>query len=103
AVAVLGSRALLQLVSGTATRVPLDARLDAPVLACRAGVTLWTGLLLGRAPAIRATRPDLNVVLRGTAHNISGGSRPGRWPLARILVGARRALSLTPLGPPGLF
>jgi len=103
AVAVLGSRALLQLVSGTSTPVPLDARLDAPVLAFTAGVTLVTGLLFGLAPAIRATRPDLNVVLRGTAHNISGGSRPGRWPLARILVGAQVALSLILLVTAGLF
>jgi predicted permease len=73
------------------------------VLAFTAGVTLVTGLLFGLAPAIRATRPDLNVVLRGTAHNISGGSRPGRWPLARILVGAQVALSLILLVTAGLF
>ncbi len=103
AVAVLGSRALLQLVSGTSTPVPLDARLDAPVLAFTAGVTLVTGLLFGLAPALRATRPDLNVVLRGTSHNISGGRRPGRWPLARILVGAQVALSLILLVTAGLF
>ena len=102
-VAFAGSRLLLQLVSGTSTPVPLDARLDAPVLAFTAGVTLLTGLLFGLAPALRATRPDLNVVLRGTAHNISGGRRPGRWPLARILVGAQVALSLILLVIAGLF
>jgi predicted permease len=102
-VAVVGSRVLLQLVSDSSTPVPLDARLDAPVLAFTAAITLVTGLLFGLAPALRATRPDLNVVLRGTAHNISGAGRPGRWPLARLLVGAQVALSLILLVTAGLF
>jgi predicted permease len=103
-VAFAGTRALLRLVSETSTPVPLDARLDAPVLAFTALVTIVTGLLFGLVPALRATRPDLGVVLRGTAHNIAGsGSRPGRWPLARILVGAQVALSLLLLVTAGLF
>jgi predicted permease len=103
-VAVLGTRVLLQLVSGTPAPVPLAAGLDAPVLAFTALVTLVTGVLFGLAPALRATRPDLNVVLRGAAHNIAGGARgSGRWSLARLLVGAQVALSLLLLVTAGLF
>ena len=102
--AVLGTRALLQLVSDTSTPVPLAARLDAPVLAFTALVTLVTGLLFGLAPALRATRPNLNVVLRGAAHNIAGGTRgSSRWSLSRVLVGAQVALSLLLLVTAGLF
>ncbi len=103
-VALLGTRALLQLVSDTSTPVPLAARLDAPVLAFTALVTLVTGLLFGLAPALRATRPNLNVVLRGAAHNIAGGTRgSSRWSLSRVLVGAQVALSLLLLVTAGLF
>ena len=101
-VAMLGTRALLQLVSDTSTPVPLAARLDAPVLAFTALVTLATGVFFGLAPALRATRPNLNVVLRGAAHNIAGGGF-GRWSLARSLVGAQVALSLVLLVTAGLF
>ena len=103
-VARLGTRVLLQLVSGTSVPVPLDARLDGPVLAFTAGIALATGLLFGLAPALNATRPDVNVVLRGSAANIAGlGRGTGRWPLPRLLVGAQVALSLLLLITAGLF
>jgi predicted permease len=103
-VAILGIQVLLRLVSESSTPIPLDARLDATVLAFTAAVALVTGVLFGLAPALRATRLDLNAVLRGTARSIMGsGRRPGRWPLARILVGAQVALSLLLLITAGLF
>jgi predicted permease len=99
-----GDSLLLQLVSGTSTPVPLDVHLDATVLSFTVGVMLLTGVLFGLAPALRATRVDLNLVLRGAARNISGGGQgAGRLPMGKILVGAQVAISLLLLITAGLF
>jgi hypothetical protein len=66
-----------------------------------AGVTLGQASSLARA-ALRATRPDLNVVLRGTpTTSPAAAGRPVAAP--RILVGAQVALSLILLVTAGLF
>ncbi len=102
--AMWGDSLLLQLVSGTSTPVPLDVHLDATVLTFTLGVMLLTGVLFGLAPALRATRVDLNLVLRGAARNISGGGQgAGRLPMGKILVGAQVAISLLLLITAGLF
>ncbi|HLW97506.1 MAG TPA: ABC transporter permease [Candidatus Acidoferrales bacterium] len=99
-----GDSLLLQLVSGSSTPVPLDVHLDATVLAFTAGVMLLAGVLFGLAPALRATRVDLNLVLRGAGRNISGGGQGGsRMPLGKMLVGAQVAISLLLLVTAGLF
>jgi predicted permease len=99
-----GDRLLLRLVSGSSTPIPLDVHLDATVLAFTLGVMLFTGILFGLIPALRATRLDLNLVLRGTAQNISAvehGAR--RLPMGKVLVGAQVAISLLLLVTAGLF
>jgi putative ABC transport system permease protein len=56
--------------------IALDAvRLDALVLAFALGISMMTALLFGLAPAIRASKPDLNVVLREGEGRTSTGSR----------------------------
>jgi predicted permease len=100
----LGVGGLLRLVSSDSTPVPLDAHLEGAVLAFTAGVTLVTGLLFGLAPAIRATRLDLNAVIRGAAANVAGSGRAaGRWPLGKTLAAAQVALSLPLLVTAALF
>jgi predicted permease len=100
----LGVSGLLRLVSSDSTPVPLDTHLDGAVLAFTVGVTLVTGLLFGLAPAIRATRLDLNAALRGAAANVAGAGRgAGRWPLGKTLAAAQVALSLLLLVTAGLF
>jgi predicted permease len=99
-----GDQILLRMVSGTSTPVPLDVRLDWSVMAFTIGVTLVTGVLFGLMPALRATRVDLNSVLRGGARNISGADRSsGRLPIGKVLVGAQVAISLLLLVAAGLF
>ena len=39
------------------------------------GVSILTGLLFGVAPALRATRVDLNSILKGTATGAVGAFR----------------------------
>jgi predicted permease len=99
-----GDRLLLQLVSESSTPVPLDVHPDTTVLAFTVGVALLTGILFGFAPALRATRVDLNMVLRGAARNISGGGQGGsRLPLGKVLVAVQVAISLLLLVTAGLF
>jgi len=99
-----GDRLLLKLVSEGPTLIPLDTSLDAAVLAFTFGVMLFTGILFGLIPALRATRLDLNLVLRGAARSISGAEHGGRrLPMGKILVGTQVAISLLLLVTAGLF
>jgi predicted permease len=99
-----GDQLLLRMVSGTSTPVPLDVHLDWAVMSFTIGVTLVTGVLFGLVPALRATRVDLNHVLRGASRGISGGQRgSGRLPIGKVLVGAQVAISLLLLVAAGLF
>jgi predicted permease len=101
--AQLGSQLLLRMVSGGAAPVPLDAHLDGPVLAFTLEVTVVTGLLFGLVPAFRATRPDLNVVLRGASRDASGTGGQDRLRMGTVLAGAQVAISLVLLITAGLF
>jgi predicted permease len=99
--------ALLRMVSaanGPAGQVPLDLHLDGKILAFTLGVSVLTGILFGLAPALRATRVDLNTVLKAAARGFSGtSSHPGRVPIGKVLVVAQVALSLLLLVVAGLF
>lgn len=96
--------ALLRLVSGGASLIPLDVHLDSRVLIFTVSVTVLTGILFGLVPALRAARLDLNPILKSTSRGITGGSsQSGRVPVAKILVVAQVALSLVLLVVAGLF
>ena len=95
---------LLQLVSQGPSPVPLDVRPDARILCFTLGISLFTGVLFGLAPAFRAALTDLNSVLRGSSRGIAGGiARGSRMPVGKILVVAQVALSLLLLIIAGLF
>ncbi|MFZ0819353.1 MAG: ABC transporter permease [Candidatus Acidiferrales bacterium] len=97
-------RGLLRMVSETAAPVPLDVHPDVIVLLFAVGVTLVTSVLFGLLPALRATRIDLNQVLRGASRSISGGGRgASRLALGKVLVGVQVAISLLLLVTAGLF
>jgi predicted permease len=99
-----GDRLLLRMVSSGKEPLPLDVNLNLTVLAFTIGVTLLTGVLFGLAPALRATKLDLNYVLRGAARNIFGSSRgAGKLPMGKLLVGIQVAISLLLLIVAGLF
>ena len=104
AVAYGGTRVLLWLASGGAGPIPIDARLDGPVLAFTGGIAVITGLLFSLAPALRATRLDLQAVLRGSTPLPGGGERRlGGWSTGQMLAGVQVALSLVLLIAAGLF
>ena len=76
-----GIRLLLALAGDVpdADQINVDGR----VLLFTLGTCLGTALLFGLAPAIQASRPNLNMVLReGERKTITGGSRVARYSLA---------------------
>src|SRR5579864_4186398 len=73
---------------------------DATVLWFATGTTLITGLLFGMAPAWRASRADLNDVLRQAGRGASEGPRRG---LRTTLAAAELALATMLLIAAGLF
>lgn len=96
--------ALVRLVSGGPSLIPLDVHLDSRVLMFTLSVAVLTGILFGLVPALRAARLDINPILKGTSRGIAGGSsQTGRVPVAKILVVAQVALSLVLLVVAGLF
>jgi predicted permease len=85
-----------QLLPGAAGRaVPLDWRLLGFVFA----LTCATGVVFGIAPALRATRMNVNEALKSTARSVIGS----RSVLARGLLVIQVALSLILLIGAGLF
>jgi putative ABC transport system permease protein len=74
--------------------------LDGRALGFTAGVTLLTGLIFGAAPALQASKVNLNEALKEGAR---GGPGAGRHRMLRSLVVAEMALSLILLIGAGLM
>ncbi len=74
--------------------------IDGGVLAYTLGISVLTAFLFGLAPALRASRPDLNASLKEGTRRSTGISR--RRPL-RVAVVAQTALAVTLLVGAGLM
>jgi predicted permease len=90
-----GGHLLLILVSNNSTPVPIDVMPNARILGFTIAVSLLTALLFGLAPALVATRQDVDAALKTTVL-----ARPR---LSRLLVIMQVALSLLLLTGAGLF
>jgi len=105
-----GAAGLLLALWGTSTLVALapdnvprleEANLDARVLAFTFGISLLASLLFGLAPALEASRVDLNHVLKqGAGRTVAGG---GSKRLRGALVVAEIAFSVVLLAGAGLL
>jgi predicted permease len=93
-------RLLVHLISTGPRALPLSFDLDPRVLAFTILISAATGVLFSLAPAIRASRVDLNLSLK---EGKSAQAPPGRVSFGRILVVAQVALSLTLLVSGGLL
>ena len=82
-------------------KLPFDPRRDAVVLAFTGGIAVLTGILFGLAPALTATRVDLNPILKGS--DGADQDRPMRHTLAKSLVVTQMALSIAILVGAGLL
>jgi predicted permease len=95
---------LVRLASSGPHPIPIDLHPDARILGFTIAVSLLTGVLFGLAPALRASRVDLNALLKGDAKGTAtSSSSAGRLPAAKILVIGQVALSFVLLIVMGLF
>ena len=79
----------------------IQAGLDPTVLGFAAVLTIGTGLLFGLFPALHASRPDLQSILKGQAGQPSGARAAARFRMS--LATAQIALSMALLIAAGLF
>jgi len=99
--AAWGSRLLVHMLSTQRHPLDLDLSLDLRVLAFTICAALATALLFGLAPALRATRVDLNQVMKENSRAALRAN--GRVNLGQALVVGQVALSLVLLVAAGLF
>ena len=99
-IAFWGVNGLVALVAGEPGLLALNVRPDVRILGFTLIVTLFTAILSGLAPALRATRVDLAPALKDVA---SGRNQGGRSRLAKALVTFQVAVSLLLLIGSGLF
>jgi predicted permease len=100
ALAAAGIRAVVALGPQELPRLD-TVGLDLRVLAVTLGVSLLTGVAFGLAPAVQASRSDLNVSLREGERGSTVGA--GRHRLRRFLMASELALALVLLVGAGLM
>ena len=104
AIGVLGVRALLAVNPGNIPRIGQDGSaitLDWTVLCFTVLLSLLTGILFGLAPALHASRADLNAILKDAGARSGSGARQNK---ARgLLVVAEIALAMVLLVGAGLL
>ncbi len=94
-------RVLVSLLSDPTDPLDLPTGLDWRVLAFTATVTLFTGVLFGIVPALRASRVKMNISMR--EGGASGGYSGRRVSFSKIVVIGQVALSLLLIVGAGLF
>lgn len=90
--AYLGVEALLELRPAYARY--FHVALDGPVLAFVLAVSLFTGVLFGLAPAVSASRTDVDAALRDGERGMSGGLRTVRFRSGLVVIQVALAVTL---------
>ncbi len=99
-IALWGTQGLVALVPKQVPRAE-NIQLDTRVLFFTLGISVVTGIIFGLAPAIQATRVELNQSLKANAGGSIGGGQRAR--LGRALVVVEIALALVLLVSAGLL
>ena len=97
--ALWGTRLFALIVPAGFPELLRHISIDARVLAFALAISIGSSLLFGLVPALRASRVDLNDVLKQGARGSSGGRRRGR----SLLLVAEVALSMVLLVGAGLM
>ncbi len=100
ALAAAANRVLLRVISNGPELTPLDVSLNLRLLGFALAVTVFTALLFGTLPALRATKPGLTENLKD-GRGASGGAVRSR--AAKALIVSQVALSLALMVAAGLF
>jgi putative ABC transport system permease protein len=99
-IALWGTQGLIAMVPKQIPRAE-NIQLDAPVLIFTLGISFATGIIFGLAPAVQATRVELNQSLKANVGGSIGGGQRAR--LGRALVVVEIALALILLISAGLL
>jgi predicted permease len=100
-VAMVLTRSLLALVPADSAPILINATPDLRILAFTTALTLFTGIVFGLIPALRASRPDPWRTLKDTVGSIAGAG--GSLIMRKGLVVIQVALSFLLLFGAGLF
>jgi len=98
-IAMWGRQLLLHWAAWMQRGVPLQASLDARVLAFTAAISVFTGILFGMAPALRAGATGLTPSVKVQV----GNAGRSRTLLSRALIAAQVAISLVLVTAAALF
>ncbi len=99
--AYAGIKALVTAIPDGAIPKEAEIGLDLPVLAFSLGLTMFTALLFGLAPALQLARRNIVEPLKDSGRGVSGGFRRGRLRNALVIV--ELALSLVLLTGAGVM
>jgi predicted permease len=99
-----GSRLLLRLASGGPAVIPLDLRMNLPVLAFTGLVSILAVGIFGLVPALRASRVNLATTMRAQGRSVmSSGMGRRRFSGGKLLIAGQVAVSLVLLVGAGLL
>jgi len=98
-----GSQLLLRLAADGAAVIPLDLRLNVPVLAFTGVISLVAVGIFGLVPALRASRVNLATSLRAQGRSVLSAFGRSRLASGRLLIAAQVAVSLVLLVGAGLL
>jgi putative ABC transport system permease protein len=94
------ARILLTFIPPSSVQLGLNVPFDGYLLLVTAGATICTAVLIGLAPALQGTRPDVVATLKDEASSAGGGRRAR---LRSGLVVSQVTMTLLLLVPAGLF
>ena len=96
----LGRNIIPHLLSSAWEPTPLNTRFDLRIFAFAAGISLFTGILFGLAPAWQATRTDVNTGLKDST---ASSTRRRKGLAGKSIVVFQIALSMLLIVSAGLF
>jgi len=103
--AIWALHAIINMISnGGEISIPFVAKVDLRVLGFTAAVSIVTGIIFGIAPALRATRVDLNTAMKENDGTAAMAGERRRWfSFGNVLVGIQVSLAIVLLIGAGLL